>query len=70
MNNHDLWFDDVELILKESEKKFIGSFFALKYAFQSEGMEVLNYQINEPDGEFHTEHIINRLKKRGFSPWA
>lgn len=70
ITNHDLWYDDVVELLNESNQKMTGSFFALKLAFQAEGLEVLNYRINEPNNEYHAEHIINRLKKRGYSPWA
>jgi hypothetical protein len=69
-DKHDLWFDDVMELTNNGNPQNVGSYFALKLAFQYEGLESMDYPIMEPPNEYYTEHIINRLKKRGYSPWA
>ena len=67
---HDLWFDDVLDLVGTDHPEDAGSFFALKYAFRAEDMVALESPYLEQPNEYHTERIINRLRKHGCSQWA
>ena len=59
--HHDLWLEDSQALHPGAE----GAFFALKFAWEMGDAVVISY----PDYVDESEHIVNALEKRGYSPW-